>query len=120
MEVMLFGSPILPIAWILTVFLKSDRDPNKEEEPIKNPAKLFRVERIKPLKGAPHFEKKIMVYFGIADEQANTRKINPSPVSALTNICSIVILGSWSPCHCRQEHPGGQQKIVDGEAFGSH
>lgn len=42
--------------------------PNHVDEPIE-PAKLFRVERIKPTKGNPFWEQRILKQFGIADER---------------------------------------------------
>lgn len=38
----------------------------EKEEPITEPAKLFRVQRIKTAKGRPHWEKRVLIKLGVA------------------------------------------------------
>lgn len=44
------------------------RDPNTKDTPIDEPVKLFKVQRIKPMKGNPFWEKKILGLLGIAEK----------------------------------------------------
>lgn len=44
-----------------------NRQPNHVDEPEIEPSKLFRVERIKPIKGNPFWEKRILKQLGVGD-----------------------------------------------------
>lgn len=43
------------------------RDPNQPDKPIENPVKLFKVQRIKPMKGNPFWEKNILQLLGVSE-----------------------------------------------------
>ncbi|XP_041973920.1 39S ribosomal protein L30, mitochondrial [Aricia agestis] len=54
------------------------RFPNEKEQEITNPSKLFRVERIKPVKGTPWFYTKILRHLKI-DEDARVTIVKNTP-----------------------------------------
>lgn len=43
------------------------RDPNQPDKPIENPVKLFKVQRIKTMKGTPYWERKICKLLGVSE-----------------------------------------------------
>lgn len=50
------------------------RKPNHVDEPTIEPSKLFRVERIKPIKGNPFWEKRILKQLGVGELEVCIRK----------------------------------------------
>lgn len=69
--------------------LPRDEELDKPEERIENPAKLFRVQRIKPLKGRPFWEKKILAELGIADVVCISMYLD---LNRISNLLSVLIL----------------------------
>lgn len=51
------------------------RSENEEIPKIDNPAKLFRVERIRPVKGNPYWERKILRDLGLFDHDVSLMHI---------------------------------------------
>lgn len=52
------------------------RDPDHKDIPIENPVKLFRIQRIKPLKGNPYWEKEMLKLLGVAEKVAIVKLFN--------------------------------------------
>lgn len=44
------------------------RDPDFVDTPINDPVKLFKVQRIKPIKGTPYWERKILKLIGVSEK----------------------------------------------------
>lgn len=58
----------MELATILTICLiLSFRTPDHVDEPVE-PTKLLRVQRIKPVKGNPYWEKQILHQYGLAGD----------------------------------------------------
>ncbi|XP_037049955.1 39S ribosomal protein L30, mitochondrial [Bradysia coprophila] len=55
------------------------RDPNYVEKPIENPVKLFKVQRIKPMKGNPYWEKEILVNLGVSEKMSDVAVVKNIP-----------------------------------------
>lgn len=67
-----------------------NRQPNHDDGPVE-PSKLFRVERIKPVKGNPFWEKKILKLLGLAEKVMSvivlSRPLRLVYLSDQTTIC---------------------------------